>query len=420
MTKTVKPTRDFGIPLIIYTIIMGILKFTVLTGSGILDTLAFSAFAGAAFFATSLPMQTWARITIAVLVLGLGVPIIGMGNTFYLDVAINIGIYAALALGLNIVVGFAGLLDLGFIAFYAVGAYTWGLFGSSQANNFIAGNHFPLAGDWWFLFVILAVIAAGTFGVLLGLPVLRLKGDYLAVVTLGFGEVIRVLANNLDKPTNFTNGPQGISAIGRPLVGLGNTLATTFGQQPFKWELLLLYTLVIIIIGFAVLLTIRLDHSKIGRAWVAIREDEVAAQAMGVPLLSTKLIAFATGASFSGAMGALFAAKQTFISPESFNFDASVGILAMVVLGGLGSIQGALLGAFIVSVLNFQILPALGTLFNDLRNAGVPLSTAFEVSKYQRFIFGIILIVMMIFRPQGLVAAARRLTAPPKEEVDPA
>jgi branched-chain amino acid transport system permease protein len=420
MTNTVKPTRDFGIPLLIYTIIMGILKLTVLKGSGILDTLAFSAFAGAAFFATSLPMQTWARVTIAVLVLAIGVPIIGMGNTFYLDVAINIGIYAALALGLNIVVGFAGLLDLGFIAFYAVGAYTWGLFGSSQANNFIAGNLFPLAGDWWFLFVILAVIAAGTFGVLLGLPVLRLKGDYLAVVTLGFGEVIRVLANNLDKPTNFTNGPQGISAIGRPLVGVADGLEKSFGQQAFKWELLLLYALVIVIIGLAVLLTIRLDHSKIGRAWVAIREDEVAAQAMGVPLLSTKLIAFATGASFSGAMGALFAAKQTFISPESFNFDASVGILAMVVLGGLGSIQGALLGAFIVSVLNFQILPALGTLFNDLRNAGVPLSTAFEVSKYQRFIFGIILIVMMIFRPQGLIAAARRLTSPPKEEVDPA
>jgi branched-chain amino acid transport system permease protein len=415
MTQAVKPTRDFSIPLVVYTVLMGILKLTVLTGTGILDALAFSAFAGAAFFATSLPMQTWARITVAVLVLAIGVPIIGMGNTFYLDVAINIGIYAALALGLNIVVGFAGLLDLGFIAFYAVGAYTWGLFGSSQANNFIAGNLFPLAGDWWFLFVILAVIAAGTFGVLLGLPVLRLKGDYLAVVTLGFGEVIRVLANNLDKPTNFTNGPQGISAIGRPLVGVGKTLETTFGQQSFKWELLLLYALVIIIIGIAVLLTTRLDHSKIGRAWVAIREDEVAAQAMGVPLLSTKLIAFATGASFSGAMGALFAAKQTFISPESFNFDASVGILAMVVLGGLGSIQGALLGAFIVSVLNFQILPALGTLFNDLRNAGVPLSTAFEVSKYQRFIFGIILIVMMIFRPQGLIAAARRLTSAPKD-----
>jgi branched-chain amino acid transport system permease protein len=415
MTNTVKPTRDFGIPLLIYTLAMGILKLTVLTGSGILDALAFSAFAGAAFFATSLPMQTWARVSVAVLVLAIGVPIIGMGNTFYLDVAINIGIYAALALGLNIVVGFAGLLDLGFIAFYAVGAYTWGLFGSSQANNFIAGNLFPLAGDWWFLFVILAVIAAGTFGVLLGLPVLRLKGDYLAVVTLGFGEVIRVLANNLDKPTNFTNGPQGISAIGRPLVGVADGLEKSFGQQSFKWELLLLYALVIIIIGLAVLLTTRLDHSKIGRAWVAIREDEVAAQAMGVPLLSTKLIAFATGASFSGAMGALFAAKQTFISPESFNFDASVGILAMVVLGGLGSIQGALLGAFIVSVLNFQILPALGTLFNDLRNAGVPLSTAFEVSKYQRFIFGIILIVMMIFRPQGLIAAARRLTSAPKD-----
>jgi branched-chain amino acid transport system permease protein len=414
MTQAVKPTRDFGIPLVVYTVLMGILKLTVLTGTGILDALAFSAFAGAAFFATSLPMQTWARISVAVLVLAIGVPIIGMGNTFYLDVAINIGIYAALALGLNIVVGFAGLLDLGFIAFYAVGAYTWGLFGSSQANNFIAGNLFPLAGDWWFLFVILAVIAAGTFGVLLGLPVLRLKGDYLAVVTLGFGEVIRVLANNLDKPTNFTNGPQGISAIGRPLIGVADGLEKSFGQQSFKWELLLLYALVIIIIGLAVLLTTRLDHSKIGRAWVAIREDEVAAQAMGVPLLSTKLIAFATGASFSGAMGALFAAKQTFISPESFNFDASVGILAMVVLGGLGSIQGALLGAFIVSVLNFQILPALGTLFNDLRNAGVPLSTAFEVSKYQRFIFGIILIVMMIFRPQGLIAAARRLTGTAK------
>ena len=416
MTQAVKPTRDFGIPLLIYTLIMGILKLTVLKGSGILDALAFSAFAGAAFFATSLPMQTWARVTIVVLVLAIGVPIIGMGNTFYLDVAINIGIYAALALGLNIVVGFAGLLDLGFIAFYAVGAYTWGLFGSSQANNFIAGNHFPLAGDWWFLFVILAVIAAGTFGVLLGLPVLRLKGDYLAVVTLGFGEVIRVLANNLDKPTNFTNGPQGISAIGRPLVGVADGLEKSFGQQAFKWELLLLYALVIVIIGIAVLLTIRLDHSKIGRAWVAIREDEVAAQAMGVPLLSSKLIAFATGASFSGAMGALFAAKQTFISPESFNFDASVGILAMVVLGGLGSIQGALLGAFIVSVLNFQILPALGTLFNDLRTSGVlNLPTQFEISKYQRFIFGVILVAMMIFRPQGLIAAARRLTSAPKD-----
>jgi branched-chain amino acid transport system permease protein len=405
--------------LVALTLALGAIKLFALPGAGLLETLIFIAFAGMAYFASSFPTRVWARAVVAVTVFLVGVPMIGMANSFFLDVAINIGIYSALALGLNIVVGFAGLLDLGFIAFFAVGAYTWGLFGSSQANNFIAGGGFPLAGDWWFLFVMLAVLAAGTFGILLGLPVLRLKGDYLAIVTLGFGEVIRVLANNLDKPTNFTNGPQGISAIGRPLVGVAKVLETTVGNQAFKWELLLLYFLVLVIIGFAVLLTVRLDHSRIGRAWVAIREDEVAAQAMGVPLVATKLVAFATGASFSGAMGALFAAKQTFISPESFNFDASVGILAMVVLGGLGSIRGALLGAFIVSVLNFQLLPALGTWFNDLRNAGIlNLPTQFEVSKYQRFIFGIILIVMMIYRPQGLVPASRRLTEASKDGGD--
>jgi branched-chain amino acid transport system permease protein len=177
--------------------------------------------------------------------------------------------------------------------------------------------------------------------------------------------------------------------------------------------------MVLLIITLAVIATGRLDNSKIGRAWVAIREDEIAAQAMGVPLVATKLIAFATGASFAGAMGVVFAAKQSFISPESFDINQSIGIVAMVVLGGLGSIQGALLGAVIVKSLEVILLPALGNLFNDLRAAGVlDLPSQFEVTKYQRLIFGVILILMMIYRPQGLLPAKRRAAELAQERGD--
>ena len=399
--------------LIGYTLVTGLAKLFFFNGNGILDTAVFLAFLASAYMAASLPAARWAKVGVTVVVLFLAVPVIGLRNTFYLDVVTNVGIYAALALGLNIVVGFAGLLDLGYVAFFATGAYLWGIFGSPQANNFASG--FPLPGDYFFLFLILSVLVAAIFGVLLGLPVLRLRGDYLAIVTLGFGEVIRVLANNLDKPINFTNGPQGITPIGQPLTGLTSALATA-ENQAFEWQALLYYLIVLVVIGIAILVTQRLDDSRIGRAWVAIREDEVAAQAMGVPLVATKLVAFATGASFAGIMGVIFAAKQTYVSPESFDFNQSIGVLAMVVLGGLGSIRGAIVGASLVTILNLQILKAFSTWFNALRSNGTEvlgfnlanLPSQFEPSKYERLIFGLILIGMMLLRPQGLIPAKRR------------
>jgi branched-chain amino acid transport system permease protein len=282
----------------------------------------------------------WLKGSLAVVTLGLLMPILGTINGYYLEVAIQVGIFVALALGLNIVVGLAGLLDLGYVAFYAVGAYTWAIFGSPQANRFLseATAHFPLAPPWFFVFLFLGVLMGAVTGVLLGLPVLRLRGDYLAVVTLGFGEVIRVLANNLDKPINLTNGPKGITPIGRPplffqpilnYLGIDATPATLYP--------LYFYFLVLLIVGFVILVNRRLENSHIGRAWEAIREDEIAAQAMGVPLVRLKLLAFACGASFAGIMGVVFSAKQIFINPESFTFLESIGVLSMVILGGCRS-----------------------------------------------------------------------------------
>ena len=466
--------RDWTVPVLVYTVVVGLLKVFVFGGANLLDSLVFIAFVGSLLLVTSFKTQRWAQLVVALLVLAVGIPYIGLANTFYLNVAVDIAIYAALALGLNIVVGFAGLLDLGYVAFFATGAYLWGIFGSPQANEFapkslggaeittilvgllvaavlgagwwfsrslkpnwligllrtvaiivagylvlqslitllISGRKFPLSGDpYFFVFVVLAVVVAAGVGALLGLPVLKVKGDYLAIITLGLGEVIRVLANNLNHPVNITNGPQGITPINQPLAGLANQLSSSiaFPTEPFRWQLLIFYAVGIAVIAVAILVTQRLDHSKIGRAWVAIREDEIAAQAMGVPLVATKLIAFATGASFAGAMGVVFAAKQSFISPESFDINQSIGIVAMVVLGGLGSIRGALVGAVLVKSLEVILLPALGNLFNDLRASGtLNLPSQFEVTKYQRLIFGVILILMMIYRPQGLIPAQRR------------
>ena len=342
----------------------------------------------------------WGLLGAALLVM---MPIVGAYNAYYLEVATQVCIFVALALGLNIVVGLAGLLDLGYVAFYAVGAYAWAIFGSPQANA-IFGGGFPL-GPWWFYaFLLVGLAVAGTTGILLGLPVLRIRGDYLAIVTLGFGEVIRVLANNLDRPINFTNGPRGITPIGRPPALLG----LSYGE--------LFYFLVLLIVVVVVIVNRRLEDSHIGRAWEAMREDEVAAQAMGVPLVRMKLLAFATGASFAGIMGVVFSAKQVFINPESFTFLESIGVLSMVILGGMGSIRGAVLGAAVVTVLNLQLLKGFSLWLNELKNEGVTvfgfaladLPTQFEPAKYERMIFGIILVLMMIFRPQGILPARRR------------
>lgn len=361
------------------------------------------------------------------------IPVVGVRNIFYLEVIFQISVFAALALGLNIVVGFAGLLDLGYVAFYAVGAYLWAFFGSQQyfVLPFAPGAQpsdlpFLLPGDAFYLFLFIAIIVAALTGILLGLPVLRLRGDYLAIVTLGFGEVIRVLANNLDKPLNFTNGPQGITPIQRPTMpdwavqGFNDLFGPLIGHtvSPADMYNLFFYLLALLVIIVIIFVTRRLDDSKIGRAWTAVREDETAAIAMGVPLVRMKLAAFAVGASFAGVMGVLLAASRTFISPESFSFMQSIGVLSMVILGGSGSIAGVILGAAVVTILNLQVLQGFSLYLSELRqsDAIIPiinfawrdLSTQLDPAKYQRLLFGLILILMMIFRPAGLIPAKRR------------
>jgi branched-chain amino acid transport system permease protein len=362
-------------------------------------------------------MPTRLKAALTILTLGVLMPILGTINAYYMEIAIQVGIFVALALGLNIVVGLAGLLDLGYVAFFAVGAYSWAIFGSPQANLIFGGDHFPLGPWWFFVFLFVGVAVAAGAGILLGLPVLRLHGDYLALVTLGFGEVIRVLANNLDKPINFTNGPKGITPINRPPIFFAPLLRVLgIDPDPNVIYPLYLYALVLLIVGATVLANRRLEDSHIGRAWEAIREDQTAAQAMGVPLVRMKLLAFACGASFAGTVGVLFSAKQIFINPESFTFMESIGVLAMIILGGMGSIPGAILGASVVTILNLQILKGLSLWLNELRNAGTVifgydltnLPTQLEPAKYERMIFGLILVLMMIFRPQGILPAKRR------------
>ena len=368
------------------------------------SVIVFLLFQGSLLFVYLARIPTWLRAALLAVALLVLMPVIGYYNGYYLEVATQVGIFVALALGLNIVVGLAGLLDLGYVAFFAVGAYTWAIFGSPHANVIFGGSAFPLGSWWFFAFLFVGLFVAAGTGVLLGLPVLRLRGDYLAIVTLGFGEVIRVLANNLDKPINITNGPKGITPITRPPVPFG--LAYSEAS----------YFIVLLIVIAVILVNRRLEDSHIGRAWEAIREDELAAQAMGVPLVRAKLLAFACGASFAGVMGVVFSAKQVFINPESFTFLESIGVLAMVILGGMGSIPGAVLGATVVTVLNLQVLKGFSLWLNELKNAGVAvfgyslanLPTQLEPAKYERMIFGIILILMMIFRPQGIFPVRRR------------
>lgn len=360
-------------------------------------------------------------------------PTIGLRNPFLLEIGFQVAVFATLSLGLNVVVGFAGLLDLGYIAFFAVGAYLWAFFGSQQIwhideppGTFSVYPTFPFP-DWWFwLFIPLGILAAAGMGILLGFPVLRLRGDYLAIVTLGFGEVIRVLANNLDKPINLTNGPQGITPIQRPPLpdfltspDLLATLTRWAGRSINANDIygFFFYFVGLLILAITIVIARRLDRSKLGRSWTAIREDDIAAVAMGVPLRRTKLTAFAIGAAFSGAMGVLYAANRTFVSPETFSLTASISILVMVILGGLGSIPGVVMGAAVVTLLNIDILQSLSLQLSSLRQGpdsipllGIPwksLPTQLDPARYQRFFFGLLLILMMIFRPEGMAPAER-------------
>jgi len=314
---------------------------------------------------------------------------LGRGWVRILDFAM---LYVMLALGLNIVVGYAGLLDLGYIAFYAIGAYLYAM---------LASPHFGVHLPFWVVLPAGAVVA-GIFGVLLGAPTLRLRGDYLAVVTLGFGEIIRIFLNNLDAPVNLTNGPQGINLIDPISIGPMSFAKTqtlfgiSFPNLYLYYYLFLAATLLVIFVS------LRLQDSRIGRAWVAIREDEVAAEAMGINTRNVKLLAFAMGASFGGLSGGLFAGFQGFVSPESFNLFESVIVVCMVVLGGMGNIAGVILGAILLTTLP-EALRALG----DLQRA-VFGQVLVDPQALRMLVFGLALVLVMIFRPAGLLPSVRR------------
>lgn len=368
------------------------------------------------------PLRTYSSL-VAITVVFMLFPIFASnyGNSWVriMDFAL---LYIMLALGLNIVVGFCGLLDLGYIAFYALGAYMTGLLASPQfavvLESFV--NEYPPVGHallWIFgpeiaqtgihlsvwLIVPLGAALAAMFGVLLGLPVLKLRGDYLAIVTLGFGEIVRIFMNNLNAPVNITNGPQGINLIdpirifgvslaGKP--GSNATLDLGFFTMPSVNAYYYLFMLLCIAIIFV---TIRLQHSRLGRAWVAIREDDIAAKAMGINTRNIKLLAFAMGASFGGISGAMFASFQGFISPESFSLMESIAVLGMVVLGGMGHVPGVILGAVLLAalpeVLRHTVAPVQMAIFGKV---------LIDAEVLRQLLYGLAMVGIMLYRPAGL------------------
>jgi len=350
------------------------------------------------------------------------------GSTALIAQAGHAGTYVLLAIGLNVVVGFAGLLDLGYAAFFAIGAYTYALFASSQlgASPLHHSFHLPF---WLMIFVGLFVAAAA--GAVLGFPTLRLRGDYLAIVTLGFGEIVPQLSYNLP---DWTGGINAIGGIDRPSLpawitgpwaGANDiaiihpdtcrTLADPNKFAPcfsFGFDPIAFYVLVVITIIVAVILVGNLHRSRLGRAWMAIREDEVAAAAMGINTVTTKLLAFAIGASFSGFAGAYYGASFGLVSPDDFLFTVSITVLVMVVLGGMGSITGVIVGALVIYFVLNSFLPALPSSIESLANS-LGLSSlnaqngdwpglAGEIQRINFLVYGLILVLMMLLRPQGI------------------
>jgi branched-chain amino acid transport system permease protein len=382
----------------------------------------------AAVVVVALALPRWGRISkwiipAAVIALAIGYPYYGpkmpelplFGPFPAVSTMVIAMVFTMMALGLNFVVGYAGLLDLGYVAFYAIGAYSAGWFASSQ----FSGQHLNLGAvglypgatgihlSIWLVLPIAGILTA-LAGILIGLPTLRLRGDYLAIVTLGFGEILPQIANNGDHlfgtNLNLTNGPEGITPIDGP--GFGNTLHNalhlpanylTAGNLDavFFWTALVLVLL-------TVFCSARLRDSRLGRAWIAIREDEVAAAAMGIPLMRTKTWAYATGAFFGGVAGAYYASYKSGAFPNDFFFQISVFILCMVILGGMGNIWGVIFGACFLTYLNYEGLSNIGTQVND------HLGTNIDLPKYEFGIFGAILVIVMLFRPEGLIPSSRR------------
>jgi branched-chain amino acid transport system permease protein len=324
------------------------------------------------------------------------------------NTAVIMCVYVIMAIGLNIVVGYAGLLDLGYVAFYAMGAYTvaWFAsvqfahrsvhFGATDVASSTPGFHINI----WLLLLIAGIVTA-FIGIMIGLPTLRLRGDYLAIVTLGFGEILPQVANNGDNlgGFNLTNGPNGITPIDAP--GLFGTSFQT-GSGTFFTGPRLYFWLVLVLVIITVFCSLRLRDSRLGRAWIAIREDETAAAAMGIPLMRTKTWAYATGAFFGGVAGAYFAAFKSSAFPNDFSFNISAFILSMVILGGMGNVWGVMFGAAFLAYLNQEGLANIGHSINQT------FGTNFEVPLYQFGIYGAIIVLVMLIRPEGLIPSERR------------
>jgi branched-chain amino acid transport system permease protein len=371
-------------------------------------------------------VRRWA-LPLAVIVLIVSYPLWAIEDPFRglfvdrlgmdMDTVFQMAVYVMLALGLNIVVGYAGLLDLGYVAFFAIGAYTLGWFGSglfSTRNlHFLDVGNKDLPGihlSFWVV-VPLAGLICAIAGIIIGWPTLRLRGDYLAIVTLGFGEIIPDVFRNGDDIAghNLTNGVRGVTQLDRP--GFGESVNNaTGGFFPDRYSSLpselkpWFYTILIMCL-ITIFVNLRLRDSKMGRAWIAVREDEVAASAMGVPLMRTKLWAYAIGGIFGGLAGSIYGSFINGIFPTSFSFQISVIVLVMVVVGGMGNIWGVIVGASLIAWLNFAGLGKIG----GWVNSGIPgTGNDIDITKYKFGIFGILLILMMLFRPEGLIPSTRR------------
>ena len=339
----------------------------------------------------------YAICALALIALPLGLQWAG---NFWVRIADIALLYVLLALGLNIVVGYAGLLDLGYVAFFAIGAYMYGLLSSPHltenfewfAAHFPEGLHMPLL-----IAIPAGAILAGVLGVLLGAPTLKLRGDYLAIVTLGFGEIIRVFMNNLDQPVNITNGPKGLGQIDS-IHFFSHNLGKRWSIGDYDINSVTnYYYLFLVLVVISIVICHRLELSRIGRAWMAIREDEIAAKAMGINTRNMKLLAFGMGATFGGVSGAMFAAFQGFVSPESFSLTESIMIVSMVVLGGIGYLPGVVLGALLLSILPEALRWVSGVW--DLQSIT---DGRLDASILRQLLIALSMIIVMLLRPRGL------------------